>query len=63
MTQRQIACPECGAMCSRVRMESHINLSFCKYNAMLAKSKTTESITYRRDDGSYETVHYDYYKC
>ena len=50
-------------MCSRVRMESHINLSFGKYNAMLAKSKTTESITYRRDDGSYATVHYDYYKC
>ena len=43
-------------------MESHINLSFCKYNAMLAKSKTTQSITYRRDDGSYETKQFDYYK-
>ena len=50
--KEKIACPACVAMCSRVRMESHINLSFCKYNAMLANSKTTQSLTYRRDDGS-----------
>ena len=49
-------------MCSRVRMGYHINRSFCKYNAMLAKSETTQSITYRRNDGSYETNHYNYFK-
>ena len=42
-------------MYSRVRMESHINRSFCKYNVMLAKFKTTQSLTNRRADGSYET--------
>ena len=43
-------------------MEYHINRSYCKYNARLAKSKSTQSITYQRDDGSYETKHFDYYK-
>ena len=52
MTIEKNACPECGEMISRVRMESHINRSYCKHNAMLAKSKTTQSITFRRDDGS-----------
>ena len=61
--QEKVACPECGGMYSRVRMESRINRSFCRYNVMLAKSQTIQSITYRRDDGSYETVHYDYYRC
>ena len=48
-----IACTECGAMYSRVRMESQINRSYCKYKVMLAKSKTIQSITYHRDNGIY----------
>ena len=58
--KQTIACPKCGAMYSRVRVESRINRSYCKYNAMLAKSKATRSTTYRRDDGSCETIHYGY---
>ena len=57
LTIKKLACSECGAMYSRVRMESYINRLDCKYNARLAKSRATKSITYRRDDGSYETIH------
>ena len=39
-----------------VQMESHINRVFGKYKVIFAKSKTTQSITYHRDEGSYETI-------
>ena len=53
---KKIACPECGAMYSMVQIESHINRLFGKYKVILAKSKTTQSITYHRDEGSYENI-------
>ena len=56
LTMKKIACPECGAMYSMVQIESHINRLFGKYKVILAKSKTTQSITYHRDEGSYETI-------
>ena len=58
---QKIVCPECGAMYSRVRTESQINRSYCKYKVMLAKSQTTQSITYHRDEGSYETIYNEAY--
>ena len=48
-------------MYSMVRMEYHINRSYCKYKVILAKSQTTQSITYHRDEGSYETIYNEAY--
>ena len=50
--QEQVACPRCGAMISRVRMETHNTSKACKHNSLLATSQTTQSITYRYSDGS-----------
>ena len=59
---QKIVCPECGAIYSRVRTQSRINRSYCKYQVMLAISQTTQSITDHRDEGSYETIYNEAYK-
>ena len=54
------ACPLCGDMICRARIESHI-ISICKNMKNTIDSKTTYAIENRNTDGCYRREHYDMY--